>query len=123
MMAALVASDRPLDEVMQVTRAGFRVNPTGDFNWLPLASLIKGQRLRAAIKGSLDRLLGAQVDVEDLWKPFFCIATNYSQAHEQVLQRGSLAHVLLASTAIPGALPPVVHDGATAAPSTTFRSM
>lgn len=114
LMAALVASDQPLPQVLALTRAAFQVNPTGDFNWLPLVSLIKGVRLRRALHGTLDALLGqdaAQADLSDLWKNCLVVATNYSQAREEVLTQGPLSTVLRASTAIPGALPPVVLDG------------
>jgi NTE family protein len=39
------------------------------------------------------------------------VATNYSQAREEVLTRGDLQRCVRASTAIPGALPPVVLQG------------
>jgi NTE family protein len=88
---------------------------------LPLISLIKGRRVRAAIERSIGELVGAQIAIEDLWKTYFCVATNYSQAREQPVRSGDLARALLASIAIPGALPPVVHDdccdGAPSTPS------
>jgi len=110
-MAALAAADQPLPRVMDVARAAFKRNPTGDFNLLPLISLIRGRRLRAALDRALGDLIGADAGIEDLWKPFYCVATNYSQASETLLTRGRLERALRASTAIPGALPPVVVDG------------
>lgn len=110
-MAALAAADQPLARVMDVARAAFKVNPTGDFNLLPLISLIRGRRLRAALGRALGSLVGADAGIEDLWKPFYCVATNYSQASEALLTRGRLERALRASTAIPGALPPVIVDG------------
>jgi NTE family protein len=110
-MAALVAMDRPLDEVMAVARQAFRHNPTGDLNPLPFLSLIKGLRLDHIVRQATQQLLGCSPDVEDLWKTYFCIASNYSQASEQVLRQGSLHRAMMASMAIPGALPPVLHDG------------
>ena len=47
-----------------------------------LLSLIKGKRLRNIVSASTDRLLGTQVDVEDLRKNYYCIASNCSQACE-----------------------------------------
>lgn len=110
-MAALVASDRPLDEVMAVARRAFGTNPTGDYNLLPLMSLIKGSRLRRVVTQAAQDLLGGTPDIEDLWKTFYCVASNYSQATEQVLRSGPLLQGMLASMAIPGALPPVLVDG------------
>ena len=121
-MAALVASDQPLATAMAVTRRAFALNPTGDFNWLPLLSLIGGGRLRRAIAEALEQLLGCSADIEDLWKNYYCIATNYSQAREQPLRSGSLPKALRASTAIPGALPPVILDGDLVCDGGTFNN-
>jgi NTE family protein len=49
MMAALIAFDQPFDKAIDVTRRAFGSNPTGDFNLLPLVSLIKGRRVRKAV--------------------------------------------------------------------------
>lgn len=122
LMAALVAADRPLDEMMRIAREAFRTNPTGDFNLLPLVSLIRGRRMKAAIRRALGALTGGDVDVEDLWKNHFCVATNYSQAREEVLTRGNLQRALTASAAIPGALPPVVRDGDLLCDGGTFNN-
>lgn len=113
-MAAYVGSDRPLPEVMDNARAALASNPTGDLSAMPWLSLFRGARLRRTLEAAVRTLLGRepdQVDLEDLWKPTFFVATNYSQAQEQVLRRGRLVKLLLASTAIPGALPPVLHEG------------
>src|SRR3989344_3139306 len=98
-MAAYVASDRPLATVMANAREAFRTNPTG--------------------AGSL---LGFPAQVEDLWKNYYCVATNYSRASEQVVRRGSLVKSLLASISIPGALPPVVHEGDLLCDGGTFNN-
>ncbi|MDP1899828.1 MAG: cyclic nucleotide-binding domain-containing protein [Rubrivivax sp.] len=121
-MAALVATDRPLPEVMAVARRSFSVNPTGDFNLLPMISLIAGRRLRRVVGAAAHELLGLDADVEDLWKTYFCVASNYSQASELVISRGNLLQGLLASIAIPGALPPVVHDGDLLCDGGTFNN-
>lgn len=121
-MAVAVASGRAPDEAASVLRRSFAVNPTGDFNWLPLLSLIKGRRLRQVIEKGLHDLLGPKADAEDLWKGFYCVASNYSQAREQRLARGDLARALRASVAIPGALPPVVIDGDLLCDGGTFNN-
>ena len=121
-LAALVAADPQIEKAIGIARTAFSTNPTGDFNWLPLISLIKGRRVRAAIEKSLDELVGVRIDIEDLWKTYFCVATNYSQAREQQVRSGDLARALLASIAIPGALPPVVHDGDLLCDGGTFNN-
>jgi NTE family protein len=121
-MAALVAADQSLAGTMAITRRAFAINPTGDFNWLPLISLIGGRRLRRIVGQTMTDLLGFAPDVEDLWKNYYCIATNYSQAREQVIGSGPLLEAVLASTAIPGALPPAIVDGDLLCDGGTFNN-
>ncbi len=121
-LASLVAADPPVEKAIGIARKAFSTNPTGDYNWLPLISLIKGRRVRAAIERSIGELVGAQIAIEDLWKTYFCVATNYSQAREQQVRSGDLTRALLASIAIPGALPPVVHDGDLLCDGGTFNN-
>lgn len=121
-MAALIAADARIERALDVARRAFKLNPTGDFNLLPLVSLIKGGRARAVIEQGLAELVGESIDAEDLWKNYFCIATNYSQAQEQLIERGHLGRALLASIAIPGALPPMVRDGDLLCDGGTFNN-
>ena len=121
-MAALVATDQPLARVMTVARRAFSVNPTGDFNLLPLMSLIKGRRLQRVVTNAIQELVGFAADSEDLWKNFYCVASNFSQASEVVITRGGLLKAILASIAIPGALPPVLHDGDLLCDGGTFNN-
>ncbi|WP_296493451.1 patatin-like phospholipase family protein [Rhodoferax sp.] len=106
-MAAMVASDQPLASIMPIARAAFADKPTGDFNLLPLISLIRGRRMRRILQVALQQVFGHPADIEDAWKNFFCVASNYTEAREQVISQGSLAQALLATSAIPGAFPPV----------------
>jgi NTE family protein len=110
-MGAFAAMDYPAQELIERAKAIFRTNPTGDYNLVPLVSLISGQRMRKAIDTSVINGMGGLADIEDLWKPYFCISSNYSTASETVLRSGSLATSIRASVSIPGALPPVMIDG------------
>ena len=121
-MAAVIAADGEVDETLGIAREAFRINPTGDYNWLPMLSLIKGRRVRQVVHRSIERLTGGPADIVDLWKGFFCIASNYSQGQEMCLTQGDLGQSLLASIAIPGALPPVVRDGDLLCDGGTFNN-
>lgn len=121
-MSALIGMDRPWDEVMAAAKKAFGVNPTGDFNLLPLISLIAGRRLKRVLSSTLYELLGANVDCEDLWKSYYCVASNYSKASEHVSTNGNLAQAIMASIAIPGALPPVLHEGDLLCDGGTFNN-
>ncbi|MDE2145357.1 MAG: cyclic nucleotide-binding domain-containing protein [Burkholderiales bacterium] len=121
-MAALIASDQPPETVVPIARRAFIGNPTGDFNPVPLLSLIRGRRLKRVMDAAAFELFGTMPDLEDLWKTCYCVASNYSQAHEAVLRRGSVSWALTASTAIPGALPPVLYGGELLCDGGTFNN-
>ncbi len=121
-MAACAATDLPLPEVTAAAREAFLARPTSDYNWLPLLSLIRGRRLRRVVERAIARLLGAGADLEDLWKGTFVVASNFSRASEEVIAHGALDRALLASCAIPGALPPVLHDGDLLCDGGTFNN-
>jgi NTE family protein len=110
-MAALVAADQPVAKVTDLARRAFALNPTSDFNPLPIISVIRGRRLERVLTDAVKELLGAHASIEELWKPYFCIATNYTRAREERLRTGPLLEALRASISIPGALAPVVRDG------------
>ncbi|MEO5734572.1 MAG: patatin-like phospholipase family protein [Rubrivivax sp.] len=121
-MAGLVASDQPPERITEIAHRAFKVNPTGDYNWLPLLSLITGRRLQRVIERAIHELLGFDADAEDLWKTFFCVASNYSTASEAVITRGRLLPAIMASIAIPGALPPVLQNGELLCDGGTFNN-
>ena len=121
-MATLIGADQPWDDVMAIARRAFIVNPTGDFNLLPLLSLITGRRLKRIVGTALRELVGFDADAEDLWKNWYCVASNYSQASEHIITRGPLLRAMLASIAIPGALPPVLYQGDLLCDGGTFNN-
>jgi NTE family protein len=110
-MAAYAAMDMPAMDMIRAARKAFRDSPTGDYNLIPLLSLIGGNRLRRIIDSAVVDSRGQHIDIEDLWKGYFCITSNYSAAREAVQTHGPLARSIRASVSIPGALPPVMLDG------------
>ena len=73
---------------------------------LPLVSLVAGRR----IESNLESVFG-DIEIEDLVTPFFCVATNLSQAEAVVHQQGSLKRAIRSSVSLPGILPPVPIGG------------
>ena len=111
-LGAMMAFGTTPDEVQHTFAKHFADNPTGDWTLLPLMSLVKGRRLRGMMEWTERRFGGANgLGIEDLWRPYTCIATNVSRASEVVLASGPLVPAVMASCAIPGALPPVLLDG------------
>ena len=121
-MAAYAAMDLDAHQVTQLAAKAFSVNPTGDFNWLPIMSIIRGNRLARVISDAVVNALGVPVGIEDLWKPYFCVASNYSRSQAQVLRRGDLASSIIASVSIPAALPPVLWHGDLLTDGGTFNN-
>jgi predicted acylesterase/phospholipase RssA/CRP-like cAMP-binding protein len=73
---------------------------------LPTTSILRGERITA----KLQSIIG-DVDIADLWIPYFCVSTNLTHATATYHDRGSLVTAIRASIAIPGVLPPVPLDG------------
>jgi predicted acylesterase/phospholipase RssA len=68
---------------------------------IPIHSLLAGKKL--------DRVMDAlfeDIDIADVWTPFFCVSTNISRADSQVHDRGSLRDAIRSSCSIPGLFPP-----------------
>ncbi|MEM6904196.1 MAG: patatin-like phospholipase family protein, partial [Pseudomonadota bacterium] len=53
----------------------------------------------------------ADMAIEDLPKPFACVATNLASGREVWLNKGPIKSAIWASAAMPGLLPPVGRDG------------
>lgn len=73
---------------------------------LPFAAL-----MRSAKVTRLYRTLFDDVQIEDLWVPFFCVSSNLTRAEPVVHRRGALWAAVRASTAIPGIFTPMLHEG------------
>lgn len=73
---------------------------------LPSTSLIRGSR----ISGQLRRTLG-EIDITDLWVPYFCVSVDLTASTVTYHDRGDLTQAIRASISIPGVLPPVPIDG------------
>ncbi|MCI0399943.1 MAG: cyclic nucleotide-binding domain-containing protein [Gammaproteobacteria bacterium] len=73
---------------------------------LPIASLIKGRKIRSV----LESVFGER-RIEDLWLPYFCVATNLTQADQVVHRRGPVVEAVRSSMSLPGILLPSYRDG------------
>ena len=56
------------------------------------------------------RALFSGVQIEDLWRPYFCISCDVSQGQEVIHQSGTLWRAVRASVAIPGIFPPLLDE-------------
>jgi predicted acylesterase/phospholipase RssA len=102
--AALYAMGQSSEAMRDAARVAVARGPLGDFT-LPSTSLLRGARMEALVK----ELFG-DARIEDLWLPFFCNACDVSRFEEVLYDRGPLVSAVLASAALPGVLPPRVHN-------------
>jgi predicted acylesterase/phospholipase RssA len=100
-----VARGWPADKIMDHVRSLFSsrfalYDPT-----IPFQSLLAGRKL--------DKVLGGLFEdrtFDELWLPFFCIATDISRAGIEVRESGRLRDAIRASCSIPGLFPPYYTD-------------
>ena len=68
----------------------------------PALSLATGRRVTERIQESADGL-----DMEDAWRPFFCVSTNLTTGSTEIHTSGPGWRAIRASFSIPGVFPPV----------------
>jgi predicted acylesterase/phospholipase RssA len=72
----------------------------------PLVSFLAGHKVSRVLK-----LLYGETHIEDLWRPYFCVSTNLTQAKPMVHRQGPLWKYVRASSAAPGIFAPVLDEG------------
>lgn len=77
-------------------------NPLSDLT-LPLISLFRGRKVERLLKTYFGEL-----EIPDLWLPFYCVSSNLSAGELYVHRKGPVREALRASVALPGVLPPKV---------------
>ncbi len=81
------------------------IEPHKEFT-LPILSLV-------GTRGSdrCGKMMYSDVQIEDLWIPFFCVSSNLSTATARIHRTGSLVSAATASASIPGIAVPVLDEG------------
>ncbi|MGP1276074.1 MAG: patatin-like phospholipase family protein [Caulobacterales bacterium] len=104
-IAAGVAMGWSNDEIdTRIRKAFVESSPLSDWT-LPVVSLVRGKEVERRLAEHF-----GDVDIADLYRPFFCVSSNLTDGSVRVHRRGRLRDALRASLAIPGLLPPVI-DG------------
>lgn len=109
-MGAVVAASVALEwddkELAARLRQAFvTAKPLRDFT-IPLIALARGQKVTRLLREHY-----GEIDIEQLWRPCFCVSSNLTTADSRVHRTGSLWRALRASVAIPGLLPPIIENG------------
>lgn len=104
-MAFAIAADLGVEQAIASVRTAFVFGrPFSDYT-LPLISLLRGGRMRRLSQAYFP---GA---IEDLPLPSFCVSSNLGTGAANVHERGSVWQAICASAALPGVMPPTIHDG------------
>ncbi len=102
-IAASMAMGWDVDRLASGVRHAFvKSKPLSDLT-LPLVGLVKGRKV--------ERLLAehfGQLQIPDLWLPFYCVSSNLSDGSLYVHKTGAVRDALRASIALPGVLPPKI---------------
>ncbi len=104
-MAAQYAQGWSPDRMQEVNRREWHPSINRAVT-LPIVSLFSTHKISRV----LERMFGA-ADMEDLWVPAFCTATNLSTCQLDIGRRGPVARWVQASAAPPALWPPVVGEG------------
>jgi NTE family protein len=114
-MGAIIAAWHAMevegDDLVAACDRAFGRNPSGDYNLIPLVSLVRGERTSAVTLAEVLHRCGREIDTADTWRTWFCVASDFTDACETVLTRGPLHRNILASYAIPGIFPPQIIGG------------
>ena len=105
LLAAAFAMGLNYQEVVDKSRTV--ANPKMLFDYtLPFAALMASRKLNR-----LCHTIYGDRQVEDLWVPFFSVATNLSTAEQLIFRRGPLWRAVRCSISIPGVFAPVIEHG------------
>jgi NTE family protein/lysophospholipid hydrolase len=98
LIGAQCAMQRTPQEILKNTLS---LCKAGEQFTIPLVSLMRGAQFHNGLK----KMLGDS-HIEDLWRHFFCVSCNLSEADQLVHDSGSLVDAVLASNSPPGLFPP-----------------
>lgn len=104
-IGASIANHLSYEEIMRQSATHGNAKALFD-RTLPLTSLMASKKVTA-----FTQTVYGDLQIEDLWRPFFCVATNLTTAEAVVYRTGPLWRAVRASLAIPGVFAPVMDDG------------
>ena len=89
----------------RIRRAFVDTSPLDDIAF-PMIAMTRGEKVRQRLDEHFD-----DVEIADLWLPFFCVSSNLTSGAYHLHRQGLLQKALRASISLPGVLPPVAEDG------------
>lgn len=105
-IGALVALGWDDERILRSCKRAFVDDRPLDDYTFPLFALLRGEKLGRTLRNYM-----GEVDIVDLWLPYFCISTNLSRGRMEAHHAGALWRAVQASATLPGILPPVIKQG------------
>ena len=103
-IAAQCAFDWDHQRMLELTRQHSAKSMEHDYT-LPVVSFLSGRKISQVLTA-----FGANMDIEDMWLPYFCVSANLTRAEGKVHVSGNVARSVIASSRAPGIFPPVTWD-------------
>ncbi len=105
-MAAAYARGWAPSKILEFASETFsETNAVRDLD-LPIISILAGRKLNRRMQAFFE-----EIDIADLWLPYFCISASLSEGEMVVHEEGLLWERVRASCSLPGIFPPVRVDG------------
>lgn len=89
----------------RIQKAFVDTSPLDDIAF-PMIAMTRGDKVRDRLQEHF-----GEVDISDLWLPFFCVSSNLTSGSYQLHRTGDLQVALRASISLPGVLPPATENG------------
>jgi len=89
----------------RIQKAFVDTSPLDDIAF-PMIAMTRGEKVRDRLNEHF-----GEVDISDLWLPFFCVSSNLTSGSYQLHRTGDLQVALRASISLPGVLPPATENG------------
>ena len=104
-IAAGVAMGWNTEEMDERIRAAFVDSSPLDDIAFPILAMTLGEKVHVRLQEHF-----GEVQITDLWLPFFCVSSNLTTGAYHVHRRGLLRDALRATISLPGILPPATLD-------------
>jgi NTE family protein len=105
-VAAGVAMGWDDEEADRRIREAFVTTSPLDDIAIPLLAMTHGLKVTERLHNHFD-----DVEIADLWLPFFCLSTNLTTGAYHLHRRGLVRRALRATVSLPGVLPPATDHG------------
>lgn len=79
-------------------------SPVDDVS-LPLIAMTRGEKVHHRLNEHF-----GEIEIADLWLPFFCVSSNLTSGAYHLHRRGRLSRALRASISLPGVMPPYTDE-------------